>query len=115
MISESSEATIQQGPPNPRLGLNLKTERQRIHIGHLITSPICQMIENYKSHWMTEELEALRDLTRRFVAVVGPDKAGAAKPDPHHLLFAIQAAGGSADRALMVGDSSNDVAAGVGR
>jgi phosphoglycolate phosphatase len=55
-------------------------------------------------------LDAL-DLTRRFVAVVGPDKAGAAKPDPHHLLFAIQAAGGSAERALMIGDSSSDVGA----
>ena len=55
-------------------------------------------------------LDALH-LTYRFVAVVGPDKAGAAKPDPHHLLFAIQAAGGSADRALMIGDSSSDVGA----
>jgi phosphoglycolate phosphatase len=56
-------------------------------------------------------LDAL-DLTRRFVAVVGPDKAGAAKPDPHHLLFAIQAAGGSPGHALMIGDSSSDVGAG---
>jgi phosphoglycolate phosphatase len=55
-------------------------------------------------------LDAL-DLTRRFVTVVGPDKAGAAKPDPHHLRFAIQAAGGSPDRALMIGDSSSDVGA----
>jgi phosphoglycolate phosphatase len=55
-------------------------------------------------------LDAL-DLTRRFVAVVGPDKAGAAKPDPHHLLFAIQAAGGTAGHALMIGDSSSDVGA----
>ena len=55
-------------------------------------------------------LDAL-DLTRRFVAVVGPDKAGAAKPDPRHLLFAIDAAGGAADHALMVGDSSTDVGA----
>jgi acyl-CoA dehydrogenase len=26
------------------------------------------MIENYRPHWMTEELEALREMTRRFVA-----------------------------------------------
>jgi phosphoglycolate phosphatase len=50
-------------------------------------------------------------LTRRFVAVVGPDQAGAAKPDPRHLIFAIEAAGGSLDRALMVGDSRSDVGA----
>jgi phosphoglycolate phosphatase len=55
-------------------------------------------------------LDAL-DLTRRFIAGVGPDKAGAAKPDPHHLIFAIQAAGGSPGRALMIGDSSSDVGA----
>jgi phosphoglycolate phosphatase len=55
-------------------------------------------------------LDAL-DLTRRFVDVVGPDKAGAAKPDPRHLIFALEAAGGSAERALMIGDSSTDVGA----
>jgi hypothetical protein len=26
------------------------------------------MIENYKPNWMTDELEGLRDLARRFVA-----------------------------------------------
>ena len=25
------------------------------------------MIDNYRPHWMTDELEALRDLSRRFV------------------------------------------------
>jgi phosphoglycolate phosphatase len=55
-------------------------------------------------------LDAL-DLTRRFVDVVGPDKAGAAKPDPRHLIFALETAGGSADHALMIGDSSTDVGA----
>ena len=55
-------------------------------------------------------LDAL-DLTARFVAVVGPDRAPAPKPDPRHLLTAIQAAGGEAARALMVGDSLSDVLA----
>ena len=53
-------------------------------------------------------LDAL-DLTRRFAAVVGPDLAGAAKPDPRHVLRAIELAGGQPDRALMVGDSRADV------
>ena len=57
-------------------------------------------------------LDAL-DLTRRFADVMGPDKAGAAKPDPRHLIAAIRAAGGSADRALMVGDAATDVGAAV--
>lgn len=55
-------------------------------------------------------LDAL-DLTGRFAAIVGPDLAGAAKPDPRHLIFAIERAGGSVERALMVGDSRPDVAA----
>jgi phosphoglycolate phosphatase len=51
------------------------------------------------------------DLSRRFAAIVGPDLAGASKPDPRHLLFAIERAGGTADRALMVGDSAADAGA----
>jgi len=48
------------------------------------------------------------DLTRRFVAVVGPDVAGFQKPDPGHLLAAIDRGGGAADRAVMVGDAATD-------
>ena len=55
-------------------------------------------------------LDAL-DLSRRFAAIVGPDLAGAAKPDPRHLAFAIERAGGTLDRALMVGDSRADTEA----
>ena len=50
-------------------------------------------------------------LTWRFAAVVGPDMAPAPKPDPRHLLTAIAMAGGSVERALMVGDSISDVLA----
>jgi phosphoglycolate phosphatase len=55
-------------------------------------------------------LDAL-SLTSRFAAVVGADLAPAAKPDPSHLEAAIAAAGGTLDRALMVGDSISDIAA----
>jgi phosphoglycolate phosphatase len=55
-------------------------------------------------------LDAL-DLTRRFDAVVGPDAAPAAKPDPRHLTTAVAAAGGVMDRALLVGDASTDAGA----
>jgi phosphoglycolate phosphatase len=50
-------------------------------------------------------------LTGRFAAIVGPDQAPAAKPDPSHLLAAVAAAGGHPARALMVGDSITDVQA----
>ena len=55
-------------------------------------------------------LDAL-DLSRLFDAVVGADTALAAKPDPRHLQAAITAAGGSKDRAIMVGDAATDVGA----
>jgi phosphoglycolate phosphatase len=55
-------------------------------------------------------LDAL-DLSHHFAAVIGADSAPAAKPDPRHLLTAIAAAGGVADRAVLVGDSATDVGA----
>jgi phosphoglycolate phosphatase len=55
-------------------------------------------------------LDAL-GLTQRFAAIVGPDLAGAHKPDPKHLAFAVEAAGGRLERALMVGDASTDTEA----
>jgi phosphoglycolate phosphatase len=55
-------------------------------------------------------LEAL-GIDRYFDAVVGPDAAPAAKPDPRHLEAAIVAAGGSLDRAVMVGDAATDAGA----
>ena len=52
-------------------------------------------------------LDAL-DLSPRFAAIVGPDLAGAYKPDPKHLAYAVGAAGGSLGHALMVGDATTD-------
>jgi phosphoglycolate phosphatase len=53
-------------------------------------------------------LLAQLDLARFFASVMGPDVAGARKPDPRHLLAAIAAAGGDPARAVMVGDSAAD-------
>jgi phosphoglycolate phosphatase len=55
-------------------------------------------------------LDAL-GLTGKFGAVVGADRAPKAKPDPSHFLAAVAAVGGDPARAVMVGDSYNDVAA----
>jgi phosphoglycolate phosphatase len=52
------------------------------------------------------------DLADRFAAIVGPDKAGVAKPDPGHLRAAIDLAGGGAfERTVLVGDSATDAGA----
>ena len=55
-------------------------------------------------------LKAL-DLQGYFKSVIGADSAPAAKPDPRHLLTAIEAAGGDPARAIMVGDSGSDAGA----
>ena len=58
-------------------------------------------------------LKALK-LDHYFKSIVGADGAPAAKPDPRHLLTAIQAAGGNPARAIMVGDSASDAGAARG-
>jgi phosphoglycolate phosphatase len=55
-------------------------------------------------------LDAL-DLTRRFAVVSGPDTFGVKKPDPRHITETVRAAGGTPQRAVMVGDSIIDVEA----
>lgn len=64
-----------------------------------------------KSTGLSQALLGALGLLDRFAAVVGPDTAGAAKPDPRHLIAAIEAGGGRADRAVMVGDSASDAGA----
>ena len=48
-------------------------------------------------------------LIEKFDAVIGADLDPAPKPDASHLLLAIETVGGDAGRALMVGNSSNDI------
>lgn len=56
------------------------------------------------SRLLLEELA----LASRFVAICGPDTFGMSKPDPEILRRTIAAAGGSAHRAVLVGDSRID-------
>ncbi|MGZ6004422.1 MAG: phosphoglycolate phosphatase [Caulobacteraceae bacterium] len=60
---------------------------------------------------LSTSLLAALDLARLFDAVLGPDAAGHAKPDPRHLEAAIAAAGGTTDRAILVGDAATDAGA----
>jgi phosphoglycolate phosphatase len=48
-------------------------------------------------------------LSRRFGAVVGPDTAGARKPDARHVLFTLEQVGGEPAGSLFVGDMTIDV------
>lgn len=55
-------------------------------------------------------LLAALGIADRFAAIGGRDTYAHHKPDPRHLTLTIAAAGGSAGRAVMVGDSRTDVA-----
>ena len=55
-------------------------------------------------------LDAL-GMTDRFAAIVGADSVPSRKPDPDHIRRTARAAGADVKRAVMVGDSINDIKA----
>lgn len=59
-------------------------------------------------------LLAALGLLDRFAAVGGGDSFPVRKPDPAHLRATLEAAGGSLERAVMVGDHQNDILAATG-
>lgn len=65
---------------------------------------------NKPTPFSTKILEYL-GVARFFAAVVGPDRAGARKPDGAHVRAALAAAGGETGRTLFVGDMTIDIAA----
>ena len=65
---------------------------------------------NKLTHLTIPILEGLR-LNSFFDSVIGADLAPSPKPDPRHLVCAVEAAGGRADRAVMVGDAATDAGA----
>ncbi len=68
-----------------------------------------------KPHGATCEILAALDLEGYFSAVLGGDSLdGVRKPDPRHLLAAIDRLGATPENAVMVGDNENDVAAARG-
>ena len=64
-----------------------------------------------KLEWLSVRLLDALGLSRRFAAICGQDTFPMRKPDPEMLRLTIAKAGGSADRAIMVGDSMTDVVA----
>ena len=63
---------------------------------------------NKPTGFSTKILEAL-ELAPLFKGIVGPDLAGARKPDGRHVLAALASTGASATEALFVGDMPIDV------
>ncbi len=68
-----------------------------------------------KPHGATCEILGALDLEGYFSAVLGGDTLdGVRKPDPRHLLAAVERLGAAPENAVMVGDTENDVAAARG-
>jgi phosphoglycolate phosphatase len=63
-----------------------------------------------KLEWLSVRLLTSLGLAGRFAAICGQDTFGVQKPHPDHLLGTLRRAGGSRDRAVMVGDSNTDIA-----
>tara|TARA_B100001939_G_scaffold348193_1_gene373644 strand:- start:5096 stop:5809 length:714 start_codon:yes stop_codon:yes gene_type:complete len=68
---------------------------------------ICTNKSELLTHKLLEELE----LAPYFTAVTGGDSYPFRKPDPRTLLATLEKMGQSAEKALMVGDSANDIEA----
>ena len=62
-----------------------------------------------KLEWLSVKLLDALGLAQRFAAICGQDTFAIQKPDPEILRRTIAQAGGSSDRAVMVGDSKNDI------
>jgi phosphoglycolate phosphatase len=63
-----------------------------------------------KLEWLSVRLLTSLGLAGRFATICGQDTFGVQKPDPEVLLRTLHRAGGSLDRAVMVGDSLTDIA-----
>jgi|SRR5271165_5728199 len=67
-----------------------------------------------KLEWLSVRLIAQLGLTARFAAICGQDTFKVQKPDPEILRRTLARAGGDLARAVMVGDSGNDIDAARG-
>jgi phosphoglycolate phosphatase len=63
-----------------------------------------------KLEGLSMRLLEILGLASQFAAICGPDTLGVQKPHPEALLGTLRRAGGSPDRAVMVGDSQVDIA-----
>lgn len=62
-----------------------------------------------KPMFLTEPLLDSLQLTSFFAAIKGADSYSYRKPDPRHLTSTIEAAGGTINDAIMIGDSKTDI------
>jgi phosphoglycolate phosphatase len=66
------------------------------------------VVTNKIERYSVQLLQTL-GLADKFSVIAGPDTFGVRKPDPGHLLKAVERAGGDSARTVMIGDSITDV------
>ncbi|HEX7191883.1 MAG TPA: HAD-IA family hydrolase [Thermoanaerobaculia bacterium] len=76
---------------------------------HLASMQVAMAVCTNKPTFFSRKILEALGLARHFRAIVGPDLAGARKPDPQHLLRALDATGVAISDALFVGDMPIDV------
>ncbi len=92
------------GKSRPYPGLIAALERLR-SAGYILA--VCTNKMERLAGPLIERLE----LTPYFSAITGGDTFAFRKPDPAHILATVERAGGSPGKALMIGDSVNDILA----
>lgn len=77
-------------------------------LDHLSSRGAVLCVATNKRSDLADALIDALGLTRHFVAIAGPDRVSARKPDGAHVREAVQLAGGDPARAVMVGDATTD-------
>ena len=80
-------------------------------LGELRTLGVAMAVCTNKPTVFSKKILDFLNLSTHFRAIVGPDLAGARKPDARHVLRTLEEAGCTLDAALFVGDMPIDVAA----
>jgi len=80
-------------------------------LDELASAGVVMAVCTNKPTFFSKKILDFLDLSPHFRAIVGPDRAGARKPDRRHVMRTLEEAGCSARDALFVGDMPIDVAA----
>ncbi|MEM6616812.1 MAG: phosphoglycolate phosphatase [Pseudomonadota bacterium] len=78
-------------------------------LNHLRTDGHILAVCTNKYEEFSRELLQNIDFAKYFDVIAGPETFGVRKPDPAHIIKTVEAAGGSPDRAVMIGDSVADI------
>jgi phosphoglycolate phosphatase len=78
-------------------------------LDEIAASGLTLIVCTNKLEWLSVRLLDALGLSKRFAVICGSDTFGLQKPDPELLRRTLERAAGQPDRAVMVGDSANDV------